>query len=84
MVIAVTTRTIFNLEKEHEIFLTKGKEEYVKHQQANENSPLEQGTAFPFIQVKKIEGDGFLLASYLYYVHILSFTESSSIAHVLN
>uniref|UniRef100_A0A8C6XEV3 Cytosolic 5'-nucleotidase 1A n=1 Tax=Naja naja TaxID=35670 RepID=A0A8C6XEV3_NAJNA len=50
LVIAVTTRTIFNLEREHEIFLTKGKEEYVKHQQANENNPLEQGTAFPFIQ----------------------------------
>ncbi|KAL7992112.1 hypothetical protein Chor_016368 [Crotalus horridus] len=50
LVIAVTTRTIFNLEREHEIFLTKGKEEYVKHQQANENSPLEQGTAFPLIQ----------------------------------
>uniref|UniRef100_A0A8C5SIN4 Cytosolic 5'-nucleotidase 1A n=1 Tax=Laticauda laticaudata TaxID=8630 RepID=A0A8C5SIN4_LATLA len=50
LVIAVTTRTIFNLEREHEIFLTKGKEEYVKHQQANENISLEQGTAFPFIQ----------------------------------
>ncbi|XP_015675179.1 cytosolic 5'-nucleotidase 1A [Protobothrops mucrosquamatus] len=50
LVIAVTTRTIFNLEREHEIFLTKGEEEYVKHQQANENSPLEPGTAFPLIQ----------------------------------
>ncbi|XP_020644476.3 cytosolic 5'-nucleotidase 1A [Pogona vitticeps] len=50
LVIAVTTRAIFNLEKEHEIFLTKGKEEYVKHQKANENNPLEPGTAFAFIQ----------------------------------
>lgn len=50
LVIAVTTRAIFNLEKEHEIFLTKGKDEYVKHQQTYENNPLEQGTAFPFIQ----------------------------------
>ncbi|XP_066492810.1 cytosolic 5'-nucleotidase 1A-like isoform X2 [Tiliqua scincoides] len=50
LVIAVTTRAIFNLEKEHEIFLTKGKDEYVKHQQTNENNPLEQGTAFAFIQ----------------------------------
>lgn len=62
MVIAVTTRTIFNLEREHEIFLTKGKEEYVKHQQANENSPLEQGTAFPLIQVKKKVGEGISLS----------------------
>ncbi|XP_025022058.1 cytosolic 5'-nucleotidase 1A-like [Python bivittatus] len=50
LVIAVTTRAIFSLEREHEIFLTKGKDEYVKHQQTNENSPLEQGTAFAFIQ----------------------------------
>ncbi|KAJ6665052.1 hypothetical protein lerEdw1_005283 [Lerista edwardsae] len=50
LVIAVTTRAIFNLEKEHEIFLTKGKDAYVKHQQTNENNPLEQGTAFAFIQ----------------------------------
>ncbi|XP_062973191.1 cytosolic 5'-nucleotidase 1A-like [Elgaria multicarinata webbii] len=50
LVIAVTTRAIFNLEKEHEIFLMKGKDEYLKHQQANENNPLEQGTAFAFIQ----------------------------------
>ncbi|XP_061466115.1 cytosolic 5'-nucleotidase 1A-like [Rhineura floridana] len=50
LVIAVTTRAIFNLEKEHEIFLTKGKDEYMKHQCANENHPLEQGTAFTFIQ----------------------------------
>ncbi|XP_003214873.1 cytosolic 5'-nucleotidase 1A isoform X1 [Anolis carolinensis] len=50
LVIAVTTRAIFNLEKEHEIFLTKGKDEYVKHQQENENNSLEQGTAFAFVQ----------------------------------
>ncbi|KAM9147374.1 cytosolic 5'-nucleotidase 1A-like isoform 2-T5 [Pangshura tecta] len=50
LVIAVTTRAIFNLEEEHQLFLTKGKEEYVKYQQVNENKPLEQGTAFAFIQ----------------------------------
>ncbi|XP_044282058.1 cytosolic 5'-nucleotidase 1A-like [Varanus komodoensis] len=50
LVIAVTTRAIFDLEKEHEIFLTEGKDAYVKHQQANEDNPLEPGTAFAFIQ----------------------------------
>ncbi|XP_054827824.1 cytosolic 5'-nucleotidase 1A-like [Eublepharis macularius] len=50
LVIAVTTRAIFNMEKEHEIFLAKGKDEYVKHQQANENISLEPGTAFAFVQ----------------------------------
>lgn len=52
LVIAVTTRAIFNLEEEHQLFLTKGKEEYVKYQQVNEDKPLEQGTAFAFIQVR--------------------------------
>lgn len=51
LVIAVTTRAIFNLEEEHQIYLEKGKEEYVRHQQANQDKPLPPGTAFAFIQV---------------------------------
>uniref|UniRef100_A0A8C8SMQ5 Cytosolic 5'-nucleotidase 1A n=1 Tax=Pelusios castaneus TaxID=367368 RepID=A0A8C8SMQ5_9SAUR len=50
LVIAVTTRAIFNLEEEHELFVTKGKEAFVMHQQVNQDKPLEQGTAFAFIQ----------------------------------
>lgn len=50
LVIAVTTRAIFNLEEEHQLYLEKGKEEYVRHQQANQDKPLPPGTAFAFIQ----------------------------------
>ncbi|XP_069480052.1 cytosolic 5'-nucleotidase 1A-like isoform X1 [Ambystoma mexicanum] len=50
LVIAVTTRSIFDLEEEHQIFLTKGKEEYLRHQKANENLPLQPGTAFAFVK----------------------------------
>nr|XP_033783775.1 cytosolic 5'-nucleotidase 1A-like [Geotrypetes seraphini] len=50
LVIAVTTRAIFDLEEEHQLFLTKGKEEYTKHQKANEDKPLMAGTAFGFIR----------------------------------
>ncbi|XP_013813272.2 cytosolic 5'-nucleotidase 1A-like [Apteryx mantelli] len=50
LVIAVTTRAIFDLEEEHALFLAKGKDEYVRHQQANQNKPLPPGTAFAFIQ----------------------------------
>ncbi|XP_053924991.1 cytosolic 5'-nucleotidase 1A isoform X2 [Cuculus canorus] len=50
LVIAVTTRAIFNLEEEHKLYLEKGKEEYARHQQANQDKPLPPGTAFAFIQ----------------------------------
>uniref|UniRef100_A0A8D2P7X6 5NT1A nucleotidase n=1 Tax=Zosterops lateralis melanops TaxID=1220523 RepID=A0A8D2P7X6_ZOSLA len=50
LVIAVTTRAIFNLEEEHRLYLEKGKEEYTRHQQANQDKPLPPGTAFAFIQ----------------------------------
>ncbi|KAM9013662.1 cytosolic 5'-nucleotidase 1A-like [Ara ararauna] len=50
LVIAVTTRAIFSLEEEHKLYLEKGKEEYTRHQQANQDKPLSPGTAFAFIQ----------------------------------
>ncbi|NXW00006.1 5NT1A nucleotidase, partial [Fregetta grallaria] len=49
LVIAVTTRAIFNME-EHKLYLEKGKEEYTRHQQANQDKHLPPGTAFTFIQ----------------------------------
>ncbi|KAL2303507.1 hypothetical protein Nmel_008777 [Mimus melanotis] len=52
LVIAVTTRAIFNLEEEHKLYLEKGKEEYTRHQQANQDKPLPPGTAFAFIQMQ--------------------------------
>ncbi|KFP31288.1 Cytosolic 5'-nucleotidase 1B, partial [Colius striatus] len=50
LVVAVTARAIFDLEEEHKLYLEKGKEEYARHQQANQDNPLPPGTAFIFIQ----------------------------------
>ena len=58
LVIAVTTRAIFNLEEEHKLYLEKGKEEYARHQQANQDKLLPPGTAFAFIQVSPTPGQG--------------------------
>lgn len=56
LVIAVTTRAIFNLEEEHKLYLEKGKEAYTRHQQANQDKPLPPGTAFAFVQVSPTPG----------------------------
>lgn len=58
LVIAVTTRAIFDLEEEHKLYLEKGKEEYTRHQQANQDKLLPPGTAFAFIQVSPVPGWG--------------------------
>ena len=58
LVIAVTTRAIFNLEEEHKLYLEKGKEAYARHQQANHDKPLPPGTAFAFVQVSPTPGQG--------------------------
>lgn len=58
----MTTRAIFNLEEEHQLYLEKGKEEYVRHQQANQDRPLPPGTAFAFIQVSPTLGWGHMSA----------------------
>ncbi|NWQ84086.1 5NT1A nucleotidase, partial [Columbina picui] len=58
LVIAVTTRAIFDLEEEHKLYLEKGKEEYTRHQQDNQDKPLPPGTAFAFIQVSHMPGQG--------------------------
>uniref|UniRef100_H3A3Y9 5'-nucleotidase, cytosolic IA n=1 Tax=Latimeria chalumnae TaxID=7897 RepID=H3A3Y9_LATCH len=51
LVIAVSSRALFNMEKEHQLFLEKGKEAYVQYQIANEDNPLPEGTAFAFIKM---------------------------------
>lgn len=50
VIIGISSRSLFNLEKENEIFETSGVEAYQKHQIANENIPLEKGTAFHLIE----------------------------------
>jgi 5'-nucleotidase len=50
LVIGVSTRALFDLEKENQVFEKEGIEGYRKYQLENENKPLEPGTAFYLIQ----------------------------------
>lgn len=50
LVVGVSSRALFNLETENEIFVKKGISEYRAYQLENENSPLEPGTAFYLVQ----------------------------------
>lgn len=50
LVIGVSTRSLFNLEKENEIFEKEGVEAFRKYQLEHENEPLEPGTAFHLIR----------------------------------
>ncbi len=50
LVIGVSSRSLFDLEKENEIFEKEGIERYRKFQQEKENEPLGQGTAFHLVK----------------------------------
>jgi len=50
LVVAVSSRALFNLENENKIFEEKGLDAYYKYQLENENTPLEKGTGFRLIQ----------------------------------
>lgn len=50
LVVAVSSRALFNLEAENAIFEEKGVAAYRDFQSANVNTPLEPGVAFPFIK----------------------------------
>jgi len=50
LVVGVSSRALFNLEKENEIFRTQGISGYRTYQLAHEDEPLEPGTAFHLVQ----------------------------------
>ncbi len=50
LVIGVSSRALFDLEKENEIFMKKGIKEYRKYQQKNEHKTLLPGTAFYLVK----------------------------------
>ncbi len=50
LVIAISSRALFDLEIENKIYEDKGLEEYYKHQLNNQDIPLEVGTAYRFIK----------------------------------
>ncbi|WP_181308028.1 5'-nucleotidase [Rufibacter sp. XAAS-G3-1] len=50
LVVGVSSRALFNLEKENEIFNSQGISGYRKYQQEHEDQSLEPGTAFHLVQ----------------------------------
>lgn len=48
--VAVSSRALFQLEKEDEIFLKKGKEAYERYQVKHEKDILQPGAAFPVVK----------------------------------
>lgn len=50
LVIGLASSALFNLEKSDKVFRKRGEVAYRKYQSRNENTPLEIGVAFPFIQ----------------------------------
>ena len=50
LVIAISSRALFNLEEENAIFDQEGLESYYKHQLENLDNPLAKGSGFRFVQ----------------------------------
>ncbi|MBV1758707.1 MAG: 5'-nucleotidase [Dethiosulfatibacter sp.] len=50
LVVAISSRALFDLEEENNIFNDQGVEEYAKHQLEHENEQLSRGTAFPLVK----------------------------------
>lgn len=50
LVIGISSRSLFNLEKENEIFNSQGLDAYREYQIAHEDDPPTQGTAFPLVK----------------------------------
>ena len=50
LVIAVSSRALFDMDESNDIFIEKGINDYLKHHSKNENKPLKPGTAFPLVK----------------------------------
>jgi len=50
LVVAVSSRALFNLEAENKVFEEKGLDAYYKYQLENENEPLQKGTGYRLIE----------------------------------
>lgn len=50
LVIAISSRALFNLEDSNRVFEEDGLEKYIQYQIEHENEPLQQGAAFPLIR----------------------------------
>jgi 5'-nucleotidase len=50
LVVAISSRALFDLDESHSLFETEGKEAFCQYQVEHENEPLEPGVAFPLVQ----------------------------------
>ena len=50
LVIAISSRALFNLDESHNVFEKEGLQAYSKYQVAHEEQPLEPGEAFPLVK----------------------------------
>lgn len=50
MVVAISSRALFDLQESHQIYVDQGVDAYHQYQLDHENEPLEPGTAFPLVQ----------------------------------
>lgn len=50
LVVAISSRALFNLDESHDIFEREGVEAYCSHQINSENNVLEPGVAFPLVK----------------------------------
>lgn len=50
LVIAISSRALFNLEESNAVFEAEGEEAYSAYQIAHEDEPLEKGVAFPLVE----------------------------------
>jgi 5'-nucleotidase len=50
LVVAITARALFDLEKGHALFEDQGLDAYAEHQRTHENDILEPGIAFPLVR----------------------------------
>jgi 5'-nucleotidase len=50
LVVAISSRALFDLEEGHEVFASQGLEAYARYQREHENDPLEPGVAFELVR----------------------------------
>lgn len=50
LVVAISSRALFNLEENNRVFEEEGLERYIEYQSVHENEPLQPGVAFPLIR----------------------------------
>lgn len=51
IIIAVSSRALFDLTEERAVYEKEGLAKYIQYMIDNENKPLKPGSAFPFVQV---------------------------------